>query len=208
VQKHHIGILHFDEIDNSIFCEFVSKVNHSGLNIEIEQFPKPGPFATLEWFIPTAIIAFIGKAYFEEFLKEMGKDHYNALKISLAKLTKNSVSQPHAEPILISSPGKVCKDNPYSLAYSILAEGNNGYRFKLLIPKYSSDINYQNIVTQFMEFISDYHSLGDKSSAAREVQKSQIPGGTVLVHYNPKTEAIEWLDHVPPDVRARMNSQE
>lgn len=208
MQKPQIAIVHTERFDSSIFEDFLSEIEHENLKIQIQETPEPGPFATVEWFIPTAIIAFIGKAYFEEFLKEMGKDHYNALKSSLAKLTKKTISQPRIEPVLIGTPGKVSSDNPFSMAYSIMAEGNDCYRFKLLIPKYSPSVNYEAIVLKFMDFIAEYHTLGLTSAASEEISRSGAPGGTILVSFNPKTETIEWRDHLPSEVRARMNVQQ
>lgn len=207
MQKSQIGILHTEKFDNSIFKGFLSEVEHDGLDLQIHETPEPGPFATVEWFIPTAIIVFFGKAYFEEFLKEMGKDHYNGLKSSLAKLTKKTVSQPRIEPVLMSSSGKVVNDNPFSMAYSIVAEGNDRYRFKLLIPKYSPSVNYEVIVLKFMDFISEYHALGLDSAASELISGSGVPGGTILVSYNPETDSIELREHLPPEVRARMSVQ-
>ena len=208
MQKPQVGILYTESFDNSIFEEFLSEVEHDGLDLQIQETPESGPFATVEWFIPTAIIAFIGKSYFEEFLKEMGKDHYNALKSSLAKLTQKTVSQPRIEPMLMSSSGKVSSNNPYSMAYSIVAEGNDGYRFKLLIPKYSPSVNYEAIVLTFMDFISEYHVLGMDSAASEQISRSGVPRGAILVSYNPETDSIEWRDHLPPEVRARMSVQQ
>lgn len=208
MQKPHLGIVHLDRIERSFFSYFESEVEHAELELRIDERPEPGPYATVEWFIPTAIVAFVAKAYFEEFLKEMGKEHYQALKSSLAKLTKKSISQPRLEPVIMGTSGKVRQDNPYSMAYSIMAEGKEGYNFKLLIPKYSPDIDYESIVRKFMEFIADYHLIGDGSDAAREIDKSGSPRGTILVHLNPETGMIEWRDHVPPEVRARVAAQQ
>lgn len=208
VQKPQIGILHAERFESSIFEEFALEVEHDDLDLQIQKTPDPGPFLTLEWFIPTAIIAFIGKAYFEEFLKEMGKEHYKVLKSSLVKLTTKTISQPRIEPTLMSSSGKVSKDNPFSMAYSIVAEGNNGYKFKLLIPKYSQNINYESIVLKFMDFISDYYVFGLDSHASQQIALSGERRGTILVYYNFETGVIEWRDPLPAGVRARMNVQQ
>ena len=208
MQKPHLGIFHLDRIDKSFFSSFESEIEHSGLDLKIDGRPDPGPYAAVEWFIPTAIVAFVAKSYFEEFLKEMGKDHYKALKSSLTKLTTKSIRQPHLEPVLMGTPGKICQNNPYSMAYSIMAEGKNGYNFKLLVPKYSPDIDYEDIVISFMEFIADYHLICDGSAAALEIDKSKCPGGMILVHLNPETGMIEWRDHVPLEVRASLSAQQ
>jgi hypothetical protein len=208
VQKPQIGILHTERFDNSIFEEFRAEVDHDNLDLQIQETPDRGPFAAVEWFIPTAIIAFIGKAYFEEFLKEMGKDHYNTLKSSLAKLTQKTIRKPRIEPIFMSSSGKTNSENPFSMAYSIVAEGNDGYRFKLLIPKYSPNVDYETIVLKFMDFIAEYHTLGLASEASEQISKSGESRGEILVAYNSETDSIKWCDHLPPEVRARMSVQQ
>ncbi|WP_152632822.1 hypothetical protein [Pseudomonas fluorescens] len=75
-----IGISHISQIETAIFDDFASEISHPALVFDIETRPAPAPYAAIEWLVPTTIILFIGKAYFEEFLKEMGKDHYHILK--------------------------------------------------------------------------------------------------------------------------------
>lgn len=207
MQKPHVGIVYLDRIERSFFSDFEAEVERDELELEINGRPEPGPYAAVEWFLPTAVIAFVAKSYFQEFLKEMGSDHYKALKLSLTKLTKKTISQPRFEPVIMGSKGKIRQNNPYSMAYSITAEGKDGYNFKLLIPKFSPDVDYENIVVKFMEFISDYHHIDGNSAASLEIEKSGSPGGIILVHLNPETGVIEWLDHVPPEVRERMAAQ-
>lgn len=207
MQKPHVGIVYLDKIERSFFSDFEAEIEQDELKLEINERPESGPYAAVEWFLPTAVIAFIAKSYFQEFLKEMGGDHYKMLRSSLTKLTKKTISQPRFEPVIMGSKGKNRQNNPYSMAFSITAEGKNGYNFKLLLPKFSSDVDYKYIVFKFMEFISDYHHIDGSSAASLEIEKSDSPGGIILVHLNPETGAIEWLDHVPPEVRERMAAQ-
>ena len=208
MQKPQVGIIYLDQIDESFFNDFHSEVSHSRLTLNIEARSEPGPFASIEWLIPTAIIAFIGKPYFEEFLKEMGKDHYRLLKSALIKLTKKSINQPRLEPVIMGTPGKTQQKNPYTMAFSILAEGRSGYTFKLLLPKNPKNFVYEEAIGKFMDFISDYHLSDEASKASKEIAKSEIPRGIILVHLSPETNEIEWLDHIPAEVRARMRGQQ
>ena len=208
MQKPQIGIIYLDHIDKSFFEDFHSEVSHSELSLNIEARPELGPFASVEWFIPTAIVAFIGKPYFEEFFKEMGKEHYRLLKSALTKLTKKSASQPRLEPVIMGTPGKIQQNNPYTMAISIIAEGRDGYTFKLLLPKDPKTFDYEDTVGKFMDFIASYHLSDEASKASEEIAKSEIPCGMILVHLNPKTNEIEWLDHIPAEVRARMRAQQ
>lgn len=46
-----------------------------GLTPAIDRREPPGPFAMLEWFIPSAVAIFAAKSYFDGLFKEAGKDH-------------------------------------------------------------------------------------------------------------------------------------
>lgn len=208
MQTPQIGIVYIDHIDKSFFEDFHSEVSHSELSLNIEARPELGQFASVEWFIPTAIVAFIGKPYFEEFLKEMGKEHYGLLKSSLKKLSKKSANHPRLEPVIMGTPGKIQQNNPYTMTISIMAEGRDGYTFKLLLPKDSKTFDYEETVEKFMDFIASYHLSDEASKASQEIARSEILRGIVLVHLNPKTNEIEWLDHIPAEVRARMRAQQ
>lgn len=203
-----ICISYVERIPSDFFDEFELDVVHNSLELQIESRPEDGPFACVEWFLPTIVIAFIGKSYFGAFFKEMGKEHFHILKKSLSKLTQKTMERPRIEPVLMGSPGKIDKYNPYSLAFSIVVEADNNYSFKLMIEKYSDNKNYNDVVEKFLDFISEYHLLDINSDAHKEIERSGIPRGKVLVHLNSETNNIEWLDHIPSDVRNKLNVQQ
>jgi hypothetical protein len=191
-----IAISYEESIPADLFDDFDKSLREDSLNFVIDVRPNPGPCAGIEWFLPTAIIVFIGKSYFDGFLKEAGKDHYNKLKESISGLTRKTMTQPRIEPIIIAShEGKIRKDNPYSLAFSIYAEANNGNRFKLLIPKPNSSIDYNEIIYKFLDFLNDYHDgIKVLDDIGLDDNKKSV-GGTILVHMSPESKKIEWLDH-------------
>ncbi|HRO97757.1 MAG TPA: hypothetical protein PLY79_11965 [Ferruginibacter sp.] len=209
MQKQNIIVLYVDRIEESFFDEFISTVDRSDLGLLVEGRPEPGPFACAEWFIPTAIAVFLGKPYFESFLKEMGKDHYTLLKEGISRLCAKTVSSRRFEPVLMSSlGGKINQNNPYTLSFSVMAEARNGYNFKLLLPKLSNDFDYHKATDKFMDFMADYHSDDELSHAFKIIKLSGLPRGTILVKYNPETSRIEWQDHLPPEIRERVNVQQ
>jgi len=105
------------------------------------------------------------------------------------------MTKPRIEPTLFGTEGKISTKNPFSLAFSILAEAEKNYKFKLLIPKPSDEINYNVITNKFMEFLSDYHSgLQTLESIGCNWEYDRPPSNTIFVHYNIKTDSIEWLN--------------
>lgn len=204
MQKPNVGVLYIDMIELSFFDEFISTVDRDDLGLLVKGRPESGPFACVEWFIPTAIAVFIGKPYFESFLNEMGKDHYSLLKKGIAGLCIKTVSSRRLEPVLMASPSsKITRENPYTLSFSVIAEAGNGYNFKLLLPKIDNSFNYHRATDKFIDFIADYHSDGEFSLAAEIIKISDAPGGTILITYNSDADKIEWKDHLPSEVRSR-----
>ncbi|OQK15322.1 hypothetical protein AU255_17775 [Methyloprofundus sedimenti] len=190
-----ITVSYDESFSSDNFNEFQQALAYEKLNIVVESRPKAGAFACHEWFIPTAIIVFIGKSYFDGFLKEMGKDHYQVLKNNLAELTNKQMSKPKIEPTIIGTQGKVSVNNPYSMAYSVYAEANDGNRFKLLIPKPSNAGDYTEIIYKFLEFLNDYH-MGIKNEESIGFNMSiKPPSRLIFVHMNLETKKIEWLNH-------------
>jgi len=209
VENPNIGLLYVDKIDDSFFHDFISTIDRDDLGLLVEARSESAPFACAEWFLPTAIAVFLGKPYFESFLKEMGKDHYTLLKNALSGLCVKTVSNRRFEPVILtSSPKKTNKNNPYTLSFSIMADTGDGYNFKLMLPKLNDGFNYQKATDKFLDFVAEYHSERELSRAFEIIKFSKIPGGTVLVRYNPESSDIEWQDYLPQEIRARVNIQQ
>jgi hypothetical protein len=75
-----VALIYSDVLPEAPFDEFAQLVRSSGLDLKVASAEQRGPQAGIEWLLPTAAILYLGKSYFDGFLKEMGKDHYNALK--------------------------------------------------------------------------------------------------------------------------------
>lgn len=194
MQKPDIGLIYNEHLPNDLFEDFKKSLEHDGLSLEVQAIPDPGPFACAEWFIPSLIMVFIAKSYFDGFLKEAGKDHYGILKKKLSETTQKAMQIPRIEPILFATEGKTSKNNPYSLAFSIFAEANDGNRFKLLLPKPSDYNNYTEIVSTFLDFLNDYHSGVKSLESIGFGSDHRITAGHIFVHMNQSTKKIEWLD--------------
>lgn len=189
-----LAIVYNEHLPGELFEDFKNSISSENLSIAIETKEDDGPYACQEWFILTAAAVFIGKSYFDGFLKEAGKDHYQALKSKLAGLTNKVMSKPKIEPVIVGTKGKVNPNNPYTLAFSIYAESNDGNRFKLLLPKPYDTDDYTEIIHQFMEFLNDFHSGIKTLKDIGFSEELKAPSGIIFVHMNQETKQIEWLD--------------
>jgi hypothetical protein len=190
----HLALIYVDTISADSFSEFARDVAAEGLNLHVESREISGPYAALEWLIPTAVIVYVSKSYFDGFLKEMGKDHYALFKRGLNGLYEKVLGAAAPEVTLVSSAGKVKSDQPYSLYYSIIAEAGEGLKFKLLLAQSASAEEYQASVAAFLAFVETYHANTMEHANRELLDKSSVVGGTILLGYNLDTRRLESLD--------------
>ena len=196
MNKPHIGIIYQETLSKEIFHNFITTVSTKNLDLQIES-REATPYAmAYEWLIPTAIITYISKAYFDAFLKEMGKDHYNLLKKGLLSL-QDSLFGDNAPKIRIitstNAPNKN-KKNPYSLLFSIIADAKDNKHFKLLIEDNISADEYQRTINLFLIFLNEYHSDTLSSESRLELEKQKAIQGAFFLSYSKKTDKLEFLD--------------
>lgn len=187
----HLAVLHVDNIPLEYFSDFTDAVKAEGLELAVESRPSGIPYAGIEWLMPTAIAAYLAKPYFESFLKEMGKDHYGLVKEGLKKLYTRVASSKAPEVSLISTAGKVNKDQPYSLFFSVVFEGPQGSFFKLLIPRPIEKTEYETAITAFLDFALQVNFGKLDEHAAIKFKEATPTGRTTLVVYDKTTKRIK-----------------
>jgi hypothetical protein len=193
----HIAILHVDSVPAETFAGFLQTVSADGLSIHVESRESGGAFAAIEWLIPTAIFAYISKSYFDGFLKEMGKDHYALLKKGLNSLYSKVLGPQAPEVTLISTAGKVKAGQPYSLFFSVVAEGEGEQQIKLLLARSSSKEEYEASVSAFLSLVESVHTNMLDTTKLDALKTVRVVGRTLLVAYNPATGEVEPIDPLP-----------
>lgn len=197
MDRPHLAIIHLDSIPSDAFAEFRETVAAEGLELRIDSREHGGAFAALEWLLPTAVIAYISKPYFDGFLKEMGKDHYGLLKLGFQKLRSRVFGESAPDMVLVGSKGKISNDQPYSLVFSVIAEAQPCLTFKLLIQKDASEQEYTLILEAFLDFLAAFHSGSLDDLTIERLQTSRAAGGTLLFAFNLETKTLQTLDPIP-----------
>lgn len=196
MNKPDVALIYVEGISSELYVDFEKALHNPNIHIAIESRPPSGPQACLEWFIFPIVAAYIAKPYFKALFGEMGKDHYLLLKEKLSETASKVMLQPKIEPVLLGSAGKLSTENPYSLAFSIYAEANDGKKFKLLLPKKPSvQSDYNEIVNIFLDFLSEYHAGIKQLDEIGFDSSITPPSGLIFVHVEPITKRIEWLDY-------------
>lgn len=186
----HLAILHIDAIPPDFFAEFREIIQADGLKIEVQSRPTNAAFAAVEWLMPTAVVAYLARPYFESFLKEMGKDHYELLKEGLKRLYIRTAGPKAPEVSLVSTVGKVSPEQPYSLFFSIVAQGPEKTQFKLLIQRPITQSDYEAAVSSFLDFIQQVHTDTLDTETIAAYEGTLLTGKTILVAYSLETRTI------------------
>lgn len=190
----HIGLLHEDQIPEIFFQEFEESITAPGLILKRETRPSGVPFAGIEWLMPTAVLAYIAKPYFESFLKEMGKDHYDLLKKGFKKLYERFAGPRAPDVKIVATQGKSSKDQPYSLFFSVVAEAPDGVRLKLLIPRPIEQTEYEIAISRFLDLVQSIYAGDVPENVATTFKDAPITSGTVLVTYEAATGKLVPVD--------------
>jgi hypothetical protein len=191
----HIGVMCSDGTPPGLFAEFERAVAASGLKVSVESTGQRGVFAGVEDWLPTIVVVWIGKAYFDAFLKEAGKDHYQVLRAALAKLYDKFASpEANARVTVYATQGKVKAIRKYSLLYSIYAEAESGLQMKLLMPCEQMEQEYLEMLTAFLTFLDNFHARALPHDQVELLGRARVSGKTCLLAYNPTNRRIEPYD--------------
>ena len=76
-----IAVTYNEHCSSDPFQEFADVVRVESLRLVVCPIPDSSANACIEWFmIPLAGAVFFAKSYFDGFLKEAGREHYQGLK--------------------------------------------------------------------------------------------------------------------------------
>ena len=198
-----IGLRYIESLEDDAFAEFGRELAADGLDVRVESRPDPGPFAGIEWLLPTAIFVFLGKSYFDGFLKEAGKDHYQALKKALQKVSSKFFGADAPKGRIVFSPGKAESETPkYSIIYSVIAQLGDNLRVKLLIQS-DFDARLSNEAQEaFLAFLASVYDGTFDVDSVKGISEAKPFNNMLLLAYDPTEKKVVAVDplagHRPP----------
>jgi hypothetical protein len=186
------------DLDEGVFADIVEGLSAGGAKVAVKRRPPEGPYASLEWLIPTAVIVLLGP-YLAEFSKETGKLHANALHGGLAKLYRKVLGpEPEITCTIIGTPGKA-GTKVFSAAVSVRMARNDGGQAVLLFPTVTSSEDFSLAVDLFTELMSEHYALNGADPLTRAmalIPYLNSPQYQVLVYMNPEAKELELIDYV------------
>lgn len=194
----HIHLRYISEVvSDDIVDEFISAISTQGLSPSVEREEKFPIQAGLEWLAPTALIIFLAKPYFESFLSEMGKDHYNILKKALKALANRLLGRSGPKIRLIHSKGKIKNSEKYSLTFSIYVEVSEKLNLKLLFPIELQEEEVHEIIETYSSFIEALYTGQMDEALIHKLSGGRVIGKTMLIAYDIEAKTLSPVDPIP-----------
>lgn len=195
----HIAVVYQEPlITPDVVTGFEEDIYSPGLKVLVEPVPMMGVRAALEWLMPTAIVAYIAKPYFESFLSEMGKDHYALAKKALAKLRARIMERFGDRLSVFASKGKVGADtNKFSPVFSLEAQTQFGFRVKLLIQTELEAEKFDRALDTFFRFMAEVNGVEALTEHNNSLLNNRLSASVLLVCFDPESGVLEYVNPIP-----------
>jgi len=142
------------DLPSTFTDQLEKKLDRPDFKIKIIKTENPEPFAAIEWTIPTLIVAFLLKPFFETFLQEAGKDFYKLTKSELKKFILSG-REIKAKYIAASqSPDKLSRNYDQSITISLKAKIHEKLKVTVLFSKSIADEEADEMLEAMFEILS------------------------------------------------------
>jgi hypothetical protein len=196
-EQPHLMLMVEEGLPDLIATEFQAAIEKLDYDVTVVRKPR-GPFAGVEWLMPTAIGLYVTARFFDGFIQEAGKDTYTAFKHSALSLWWHSKK---LRIMPVGSAGKVSRTQAYSLAFSITGQITAGLRFKFMVQSDVGPESAETGINAFLELITDLLAHQIPESDLNALLTYKPVGGIVLVTFDADKRKIVPVDpfegHLP-----------
>jgi hypothetical protein len=190
-----IGISYVESIPRELIDPFLNQIADDQIEIIEEPRHDAMLFASVEWFIPTAVFLY-SKGYFDGFLQAAGADHYEALKKAIpAWFSRLSLIRVTC---LASANKKLRSDNPFTGAMSLMAQGDESGSFKLMFRLEADEAEIAQSVEAFLEFLRHFHNGSPPSQFFANYEATETIERLRLVYFDIEEKKLRLLDPKQP----------
>lgn len=164
---------------DSVLDALSASLKSQNLDVRVEPRP-PAIFAAFEWAIPTIVVAYLAKPFFEAFLQEAGKDSYLALKTGLLALFKV---------LFGSKPEK--REPGRSLVFSIQFHDAEGRLVKCVFPEGMTNKEYGKVLDELQTLLAAEFGHEGEDTISKMLEGLASFGGQFFIEYSVQESA--WI---------------
>lgn len=178
----HIGVSYQVDLPDEIASEFIKNISAPGLKTLSE--PRPiGIYANLEWAMPTLLVVYILKPYFNAFLTEAGIDHYRILKNALSQLLRHIFGKkPETRP------------KKRSQLFSIQTHTQDQRSLKFIFPEGLTHQDYDELIDNLLEILQSHHTNGKADQLSTLIKSTSNKRGPIYIEYSLEEKTWALID--------------
>ena len=188
-EQPHIGLTFPENFPDQIVEKYKNELLAENLKLDIRRLPFGGPYASMEWVVPTLISVYILKPYFDGFLKEIAKDHYSIFKSWLKKISADTREIKITTLTAGQSIHKLEKSNSQSKVFSIQTKTNEGYPLKFLFDESLTNENWATAIDKILKLLDEHFTNGETDELTIEIKNNNLEK---TIYARLKTDTIEW----------------
>jgi hypothetical protein len=175
-----------EDIRPEFVGDFISTLSQLGIPYQHEETERR-IYSALEYYIPTALLIFLAKPFFDGFLKKAGEDSYAAFRRALASLVVRTARvKVH---VVTSGDYKIQRDSPFSRIISVYCNSASGLRLKFLMPSEISEEASEQLVGSLLAMLRDHYTHSPADELSRILGSAQTRTLTLLCYDD---RAGEW----------------
>lgn len=194
IENSHLVFTYPERFPQDIIDSDMSEIEAKDLKIHIEKH-KNETYAAMEWIVPTFFATYFLKPYFEVFLQEAGKDHYQLLKNACKKMLEKGKATQVQLISATKSTEKLSKSYSQSHSVSIVAQMKTNRQIKLLFDNNLELSDWENALEEFSNYILEhYQNYPNDQLSDQTKDLSPKVYYTIYVKINPKSKKLEFHD--------------
>ncbi len=185
-----IALAYQSRFPEVLFEEFLNETRRVGLNVAVRQM-EPTVMASVEWAMPTAIVAYLLKPYFATLLEEAAKEHYPLIKAQYKKLA----GKVHG--LINRNSDSSNRKSEHSRYFSIYSTTADGTTMKFIFDENQSMEQWEMAAGMAFEILVRHHLENSSPDLAEDSlkEKRKTPH-TVYLVFNENTEQWEFFDEM------------
>lgn len=194
-------------VPESSYEDVVEDFNAAKFPVLLER-RDPQVFAALQYLMPTAVVVYLLKPYFEKFLSRMAEDHYDLCKVGVKKLWSRFASKDrsivsHA----IGTEGKIFETD-LALELSLVALSADQQRFSLLFPRSVSESEFEKAVSAFYLLIDQYDRDFQKLDPGRIASFGHMKHSPRVLTWSSSLERLVEVDVLESNRQKKLVTSE
>ena len=197
--NHHLALLHDESIPEDMWDQFCRDIETEQLDLVRRPMPSRGPQAGVEAWLFPAILIFIAKRYFDGFLQEAGRKHYEVLEKALSQMWKRLFGRSDGFRVVVfRSDGEVKTE--FSPLFAIYGQVRKGLLLKLVFREGCSEEEYGMAIQMFLQLLDSHHRGEVRPDAEIALDREQGAWGQVVVAVDRETETLRVV-RLPGEAR-------